>query len=164
MAMGCLSTSYRAPPEFAAPQPPRETLSASSALLSDAPGALDAMHDRAPDALLGQLAAGGAVNDLGRLLDVPALYLAVSEGERGHSTSEVARADLETRASYEAELRAIVEAVADGLQDKSAKARRERAIITLVLLSGGVSLARAVNDPAFSREIARAIRRALVPS
>ena len=35
------------------------------------------------------------------------------------------------------------------------KARRSKAIATLALLSGGVSLARAVNDPAFSKEIAK---------
>jgi AcrR family transcriptional regulator len=78
-------------------------------------------------------------------------------------SAEVARADADTRAVYEAELRAIVDAVADGVEGKTAKLRREQAIVTLVLLSGGVSLARAVDDPAFSREIARAVRNALLP-
>ncbi|MES1186425.1 MAG: TetR/AcrR family transcriptional regulator [Myxococcales bacterium] len=75
-------------------------------------------------------------------------------------TGEVARADEATREVFEAELHAVVAAAADGLEG-SAKARRHQALVMLALLSGGVSLARAVNDPAFSEEIAAAIRGAL---
>lgn len=75
-------------------------------------------------------------------------------------TGEVARADEATRKAFEAELHAVVAAAADGLEG-SAKARRHQALVMLALLSGGVSLARAVNDPAFSEEIAAAIRGAL---
>jgi AcrR family transcriptional regulator len=76
-------------------------------------------------------------------------------------TSEVARADVATRETFEAELHAVVNAAADGLEGASAKARRKEALVMLALLSGGVSLARAVNDPDFSEEIAAAIRGAL---
>ncbi len=79
-------------------------------------------------------------------------------------TGEVARADAATRETFEAELDAVVDAAADGLQGPSSKARRNEAIVMLALLSGGVSLARAVNDPAFSDEIAAAIRGALAKS
>lgn len=76
-------------------------------------------------------------------------------------TSEVARADAATREVFETELDAVVNAAADGLRGPSAKARRQEALVMLALLSGGVSLARAVNNPAFSEEIAAAIRGAL---
>jgi hypothetical protein len=75
-------------------------------------------------------------------------------------TGEVARADAATREAFEAELHAVVAAAADGLEG-SPRARRHQALVMLALLSGGVSLARAVNDPAFSAEIAAAIRGAL---
>lgn len=75
-------------------------------------------------------------------------------------TGEVARADEATRQAFEAELNAVVDVAADGLEG-SAKARRKQALVMLALLSGGVSLARAVNDPAFSEEIAAAVRGAL---
>jgi TetR/AcrR family transcriptional repressor of nem operon len=76
-------------------------------------------------------------------------------------TGEVTRADAATREIFEAELHAVVDAAADGLDGPSAKARRKEALVMLALLSGGVSLARAVHDPAFSEEIAAAIRGAL---
>lgn len=77
-------------------------------------------------------------------------------------TGEVARADAATRDIFEAELQAVVDAAADGLEGPSVKARRKEALVMLALLSGGVSLTRAVNDPEFSEEIAAAIRGALV--
>lgn len=77
-------------------------------------------------------------------------------------TPEVARADPETKQAYEDELRALIDATADGMQGASARQRRQEAIVMLALLSGGVSLARAVNDPALSREIASALRGALL--
>jgi hypothetical protein len=76
-------------------------------------------------------------------------------------TGEVARADAATRETFETELQAVVNAAADGLEGPSTKARRKEALVMLALLSGGVSLARAVNDPEFSEEIAAAIRSAL---
>jgi TetR/AcrR family transcriptional regulator, transcriptional repressor for nem operon len=74
-------------------------------------------------------------------------------------SSEVARADDETRQAYETELGSIIEAVAAGLEGKPA-ARREEATALLALLVGGVTLARAVKDPALSDEIAAAVRKA----
>jgi AcrR family transcriptional regulator len=79
-------------------------------------------------------------------------------------TAEVARADETTRDAYETTLRRVVDAAAEGIDAPSAQARRNEAIVMLALLSGGVSLARAVNDPAFSEEIAGAIRGSLVKS
>ena len=69
------------------------------------------------------------------------------------------RADRDTRAAYEAELRRIVEAVAAGLPDGAIAEREDDAIALLALLSGGVTLARAAPDAAFSERIAQAVRR-----
>lgn len=73
-------------------------------------------------------------------------------------SGEVARAGDDARQAYETELRAIIEAVAAGLEGKP-KARREEATALLALLVGGVTLARAVQDPALSNEIAAAVRK-----
>ncbi|MGO9134520.1 MAG: TetR/AcrR family transcriptional regulator [Methylovirgula sp.] len=75
-------------------------------------------------------------------------------------SGDVARAGSDVREAYEQEFRKIVTAVADGLDSESAKQRRADAIVLLTLLAGGVSLARAVNDPALGEEIARAIKSA----
>jgi TetR/AcrR family transcriptional regulator, transcriptional repressor for nem operon len=78
---------------------------------------------------------------------------------------EVMRADDETRAAYEAELLRLVSEVSAGLDDLPAaeggghENREDRAIALLALLSGGVTLARAVRDPALSERIAKAIHR-----
>jgi len=74
-------------------------------------------------------------------------------------SSEVARADDETRQAYETQLCAIIEAVAAGLEGRP-KARREEATALLAMLVGGVTLARAVQDPAISNDIATAVRKA----
>ena len=78
---------------------------------------------------------------------------------------DVMRADDETRAAYTAELNRIIAEVADGLPQAevsglSATQREDDAIVLLALLSGGVTLARAVSDPALSERIARVIERA----
>lgn len=73
-------------------------------------------------------------------------------------SGEVARAGDDARQAYETELRAIIEAVAAGFEGKP-KARREEATALLALLVGGVTLARAVQDPALSNEIAAAVRK-----
>lgn len=77
-------------------------------------------------------------------------------------TGEVARADTETRAVFEAELRTLIASTADGIDAANAAERRQKAIVLLALLSGGVSLARAVNSPALSQEIAAALRASLL--
>ncbi len=74
-------------------------------------------------------------------------------------SSEMARADEDARAAYEAELRSIIASVADGLDGKP-KVRREEATALLAILVGGVTLARAVHDAEFSNEIAAAVRKA----
>ncbi len=73
---------------------------------------------------------------------------------------EVARADDDVRAAYEAELRQVIAAAAAGLSGGSQQARRDEAIALLALLAGGVSLARAVKDPALAEEIAAAVKQA----
>ena len=75
-------------------------------------------------------------------------------------TTEVARAGDEVRAEYERQFRRVIDAVAAGLDGKSAASRRAAAVGLLALLAGGVSLARAVTDPRVSEEIAAAVRRA----
>ena len=75
---------------------------------------------------------------------------------------EVMRADAETRSAYETELRRIIADVAAGLGEGASAEREDEAIALLALLSGGVTLARAVADPALSARIAEAVgRRAL---
>ncbi|MDE2156769.1 MAG: TetR/AcrR family transcriptional regulator [Xanthomonadaceae bacterium] len=73
-------------------------------------------------------------------------------------TGDVARADDDVREAYEAEFGKVVAAMADGLQGGSGKARRADALALLALLTGGVSLARAVKDQALGKEIAEAVR------
>jgi TetR/AcrR family transcriptional regulator, transcriptional repressor for nem operon len=75
---------------------------------------------------------------------------------------EMVRADDETRDAYEAELRRLIEEVSTGLGDEGRTDRDEKAIALLAMLSGGVTLARAVRDPALSKRIADAVERAAV--
>lgn len=72
---------------------------------------------------------------------------------------EVMRADDETRDAYAQELLRIVDEVSTGLEDVPGTDRDDRAIALLALLSGGVTLARAVRDPALSERIAHAVGR-----
>ncbi|WP_419688445.1 TetR/AcrR family transcriptional regulator [Burkholderia theae] len=69
---------------------------------------------------------------------------------------EVMRADDDTRDAYEQALRQIVDEVASGLGDPPDD---DRAIAYLALLSGGVTLARAVRDPVLAKRIADAVER-----
>ena len=75
-------------------------------------------------------------------------------------TPEVQRADRETRTAYEAEMKRVAQAVADGLAGADATGRLQRAWALLAILSGGVTLARAVEDQATSDAIAAAVRKA----
>lgn len=72
---------------------------------------------------------------------------------------EVMRADDETRDAYEKILAQIVDEVASGLRDQPGEDHDDRAIALLSLLAGGVTLARAVRDPAVSERIAHAVGR-----
>lgn len=71
-------------------------------------------------------------------------------------SAEIERADAETRAAYQSELTALVDAVADGLPNSAD--REQRAWAMVALLAGGVTLARAVPDPVLSARIAAAVR------
>jgi len=72
---------------------------------------------------------------------------------------EVMRADDETRAAYEQALLRLLGEVSAGLEDLPDAGREDRAIAFLALLSGGVTLARAVRDPVLSERIAHAVGR-----
>jgi TetR/AcrR family transcriptional regulator, transcriptional repressor for nem operon len=74
-------------------------------------------------------------------------------------SSEVMRSDPETRRAYEAELRRIIDEIAPSLPGGTSGKRGESAIALLALLSGGVTLARAVADPALSQRIADSVGR-----
>jgi TetR/AcrR family transcriptional regulator, transcriptional repressor for nem operon len=83
----------------------------------------------------------------------------------GHSCAlpslspDVMRADRETRSAYEAEFLRLIDEVSSGLADGLAGERDDRAIAMLALLSGGVTIARAVSDPSVSERIAEAVRK-----
>jgi TetR/AcrR family transcriptional regulator, transcriptional repressor for nem operon len=72
---------------------------------------------------------------------------------------EVMRADAATRRAYEEELCRIIEEVASVPSARRSASRDETAIVLLALLSGGVTLARAVSDPALSDKIAQAVQK-----
>jgi TetR/AcrR family transcriptional repressor of nem operon len=99
---------------------------------------------------------------LGRFVD---FYLSTKRTcELGEScalqslTPEVARAGRATRAAYEAELLSVVDAVAAGLPGKTPAGRRKLAWTVLAALSGGVTLARAAEDPKVGAQIAGALK------
>jgi hypothetical protein len=78
---------------------------------------------------------------------------------------DVMRADDNTRAAYTKELRRLVEEVAAGLPGQGnpaphATSREDQAIVLLAMLSGGVTLARAVSDPELSERIAHLVAQA----
>ena len=78
---------------------------------------------------------------------------------------EVVRADLVTRQAYEEALRGIIAEMASGLPagdspSPAVSQREDTAIVLLALLSGGVTLARAVPDPDLSARIARVVEQA----
>jgi AcrR family transcriptional regulator len=73
---------------------------------------------------------------------------------------DVMRSDDETRTAYQAELIDIIGEISSGLPGSSEEQNDDDAIALLALLAGGVTLARAVTDPALSERIARAVKRA----
>jgi TetR/AcrR family transcriptional regulator, transcriptional repressor for nem operon len=74
-------------------------------------------------------------------------------------TPEVQRSDSETKTAYEARMKQVAQAVADGLSGTDAADRLQRAWALLAILTGGVTLARAVEDQATSDTIAAAVRK-----
>lgn len=77
-------------------------------------------------------------------------------------TPEVARADRDTKAAFEAELVKLVEVVAEGLPHGTLPARRKTAWAILAILSGGVSIARSTTDQKTGAQIAAAIKAAVL--
>jgi TetR/AcrR family transcriptional regulator, transcriptional repressor for nem operon len=77
-------------------------------------------------------------------------------------TPEVARADHDTKAAFEAELVKVVDAVAEGLPHGTLPARRKTAWAILSILSGGVSIARSTADQKTGAQIAAAIKAAIL--
>jgi TetR/AcrR family transcriptional repressor of nem operon len=77
-------------------------------------------------------------------------------------TPEVARAGQETKAAYEAEMLKLIEAIAAGLVRGNLSARRKVSWSILALLSGGVTLARAVNDLKVGAQIASSVTTAVI--
>lgn len=77
-------------------------------------------------------------------------------------TPEVARADRDTKAAFEAELVKVVEALAQGLSNGTLPARRKTAWAILSMLSGGVSIARSAADPRTGSQVAAAIKDAIL--
>jgi AcrR family transcriptional regulator len=73
-------------------------------------------------------------------------------------SAEVTRAAPDIKKAYEAEMQKVVEAVAKGLTGGTIAVRRKRAWALLSILSGGVTVARAVHDPNLSARIASSIR------
>jgi TetR/AcrR family transcriptional regulator, transcriptional repressor for nem operon len=78
---------------------------------------------------------------------------------------DVIRADDETRRAYTTELKRLIDEVAAGLPDGNLKGqseavRKDQAILLLAMLSGGVTLARAVSDAALSERIANLVTQA----
>lgn len=75
-------------------------------------------------------------------------------------TPEVQRSDSDTKIIFENHMNAVVCAVADGLSGADDADRLRRAWAMLAVLSGGVTLARAVQNPSASDAIAAAVRKA----
>lgn len=78
-------------------------------------------------------------------------------------TEEVVRSDEGSRAAFETELREIAAAIAAGPKSPDTPDDVNSAYAALATLLGGVTLARAVNDPLLARSIALAVERALLP-
>jgi TetR/AcrR family transcriptional regulator, transcriptional repressor for nem operon len=74
--------------------------------------------------------------------------------------SEVGRSDQRIKATFQGRIVEVAEAVADGFEGGTANERLKRAMAFLAILSGGVTLARAVDDTALSDAIANSIRTA----
>lgn len=75
-------------------------------------------------------------------------------------SAEIERSDPAIRDAYQAELQGVMESIAAGLPAGSDSERTAQAWVLLSLLAGGVTLARAVPDPAVAEQIATAVQRA----
>jgi AcrR family transcriptional regulator len=79
-------------------------------------------------------------------------------------SSEVARADPEAREAFTAELLRVAEAVIALADSRDAPATVDEAYAALATLIGGVTLARAVDNPQVARTIVEATERVLLPA
>lgn len=75
-------------------------------------------------------------------------------------TPEVGRSEGTIKHVFETHMAEVAKAVADGLEGGSLKERLDRAWALLSILSGGVTLARAVQSPEASAAIAKSVRAA----
>jgi len=75
-------------------------------------------------------------------------------------TPEVVRSDREIKTAFQIETDAVAKAVAEGLNNLPESERLNRAWALLALLSGAVTLARALNDQAASELLAQAAKQA----
>lgn len=78
-------------------------------------------------------------------------------------TPEVARSDLTTRSFFQSELLKAAKSFSAGLPLIAEQQGTNRAWATIALLVGGVTLARAVEDPLLADEIADAVHNAVKP-
>ena len=79
-------------------------------------------------------------------------------------SSEVARADASAREAFTGELLKVARAVIEVADATYAPATVEEAYAALATLIGGVTLARAVDDPQVARKIVEATERVLLPA
>lgn len=75
-------------------------------------------------------------------------------------SAEIERSDPAIRDAYQAELQRVMESVAAGMPTGSDVERKAQAWVLLSLLTGGVTLARAVPDPELAEQIAKAVQHA----
>ena len=78
-------------------------------------------------------------------------------------SEEVVRSDESSRVAFETELREIAAVIARGPKSPDAPDDLEAAYASLATLLGGVTLARAVNDPRLANSIASSVERVLLP-
>jgi TetR/AcrR family transcriptional repressor of nem operon len=72
-------------------------------------------------------------------------------------TPDVQRANPDIRDAFAVEVREVVKAVADGLEGADEADREQRAWAILAMLSGGVTLARSMSNPATGEAIAAGV-------
>ena len=72
---------------------------------------------------------------------------------------EVSRGTDAVKALFEDHMLDVLKATADGIEGRTSQERLDRAWALLALLAGGVTLARAVADPAQSKAIASSVRK-----
>jgi len=78
-------------------------------------------------------------------------------------TEEVVRSGASSRLAFETELREIAVVIATGPKSPDKPDDDKSAFASLATLLGGVTLARAVNDPELAKSIASSVEHALLP-